>query len=111
MAFVYWSKRKMHDSSKFTSSGKQPEDGILLLLQPVSNGDNDVDNVKVPRVLTPKEGPGRSYNITTDCHTCSVALRVCVSATSEDIRNLQDLFLRGLSFYCPRCVALQKNGR
>lgn len=104
----------MHDSSKFCSSGKQQEEGIVLLLQDISSEHQNIDDdnchatetdckKNLKRSLPPKEWP-RDYKITAFCGSCETPVRVAVSATPEEVLKLQQLFLDGLSFYCPTCA-------
>lgn len=102
----------MHDPSKFVSSGQVPEDGVVLYLYPISNlilqTVTVTDANLQQRSLTPKKVGPKPYDVTTVCALCEVRVRICVTASQEAIRGLQQLFLEGLSFYCATC---SRNGR
>lgn len=95
---------KMHNYSKFESSGWQEPPGVTLILHDISKPREDLADNASERPLPFKEWQPKTYNITTLCHTCSVQVHVAVSASKEDILQLQTLFLNGLSFHCTNCA-------
>lgn len=100
----------MHNTAKFESSGKQPEEGIVLFLRDIRNQMvTEVDTSMTSQRSQSKEWPP-IYNIATVCCTCSCGLRLFVSGSRQCVRGLEELFLSGLSYVCPACAA-QRNGR